>query len=113
MSRLRHSLLAVGFAAGIALATLTTAAIAQDIAASTYTTENVDALHPFGTLPIDRSRLAAHTENVQAFLNSFSAAQLLELQQRCVVITGNAATYQADVVAFCNAVLAAARAAAP
>ncbi len=113
MSRLSHSILAVGTAAGILAATATNLAFGQEIAASTFTTDTVVPGHPFATLPIDRDRIATHTQNIDAFLAPLTAAQKTEFQQRCVVVTGNAALYQADVVAFCNAVLAAARAATP
>ncbi len=104
MSRLGHSVLSVGIVASLAVATLSFPAIGQE-AASTYTTENVLPRNPFGTLPIDRSRIPVHLENMTVFLGRLSEEQKTELKQRCVVITANADAYDDNAVAFCNAVL--------
>ena len=108
MSRLGHSILSVGTAASLALATLIVPAVSQEIAPSTFTTENVSPRSPFGTLPIDRSRIPDHLQDIATFLVRLSEAQRTELQQRCVVITGNADLYDDNSVDLCNAVLAAA-----
>ncbi len=105
MSRPGHFLWAVGTAAGIMLTTFN-AAMAQDAAASAFTVDTVTHAHPFGTLPIDMSRIQTHLADVGTFLRPFSDDQMIELRQRCAVITANTGNYTANTVSFCNAVLA-------
>ena len=106
MSRLGHSVLSVSIVAGLGFATLSIPAFSQEAAPSAFTAENVLPGNPFGTLPIDRSRIPEHLENLAAFLARFSDEQTTELRQRCVVITANADAYDENSVALCNAVLA-------
>jgi hypothetical protein len=101
--RLNH-IAAAGTAIAIALA-WATSPMAQ-IAPSQYTPENVTAEAPFGELPVDPATV--DLANIGALLATLTLEQVLELQQRCVVITGNAATYTAEAVAVCEAVIAAA-----
>jgi hypothetical protein len=83
-----------------------TAPMAQ-IAPSAFTMENVAADNPFGELPVDLA--AIDVANVEAFLATLTVEQRLELQQRCVVVTGNAANYAAEALALCTAVVAVAQ----
>ena len=106
MSRLGHSVLSFGVVASLGFATLSFPASGQDVAPSTFTTENVRSQNPFGTLPIDRSRIPQHLQNLAAFLVRFSEEQMTELRQRCVVIAANVDAYDENSVALCNAVLA-------
>lgn len=83
-----------------------TAPMAQ-IAPSAFTMENVAADNPFGELPVDLA--AIDVANIEGFLSTLTTEQRLELQQRCVVVTGNGANYAPEAVAMCEAVLAAAQ----
>lgn len=105
MSRLGHTVLSVGIVASLAIATLSTPSFSQE-ATSTFTTENVLPRNPFGTLPVDRSRIPVHLENMTVFLGRLSEEQRTELRQRCLVITANAEPFDDNTVAFCTAVLA-------
>ena len=98
----------LGLAIGAILSTAAQPLVAQEIAASEFTTDNVNPQAPFAGLPIDRSRIERNLENIEAFLLRFSEEQLLELQQRCVVITENEELYDDPSVRLCEAVLAAA-----
>lgn len=97
---LRRALVTVCLTAGMSLP-----AVAQENLPSEFTTETVIPGRPFEGLPIDRTRLADHMENIAGFLMRLTDEQVTELRQRCVVITGNSDLYAATVVAFCTAVL--------
>ena len=103
MSRFGYSL-AIGIAAGVALATFNS--VSAQEAASAFTVDNVAVVRPFGDLPIDRSRIPDHLQDLGGFLGPFSDAAIVELRQRCVVISGNADLYDENSVNLCNAVLA-------
>ena len=112
MTQIGHQLVAFATTAAVALSALAMPVLAQEITASEFTTENVVAQSPFAGLPIDRNLIDRNLANFGAFLVRFSDAQLTELQQRCVVISGNAGMYDDPSVRLCNAVLAAAEDAA-
>jgi hypothetical protein len=80
--------------------------MAQDAAASAFIVDNVTHAHPFGTLPIDMSRIQTHLADVGTFLKPFSDDQMIELRQRCAVITANTDAYTTDTIGFRNAVMA-------
>ncbi|MCC6735914.1 MAG: hypothetical protein IT534_07265 [Bauldia sp.] len=99
---MRNLLTGTGVAAALSLALLTGPSFAQ-IDPGTFTTANVDPADPFGPIDVDTA-----ITDVPTFLATLSAETLLELQQRCVVVTTNATLYDATAVAFCTAALAAA-----
>lgn len=97
----RTALVGVSLTVGL----LSLPALAQEDAASEFTTETVVPGRPFEGLPIDRTRLADHIDDIAGFLARLTDEQEVELRQRCVVVTGNADLYAEMVVEFCTAVL--------
>jgi hypothetical protein len=91
-----------GSAAALAFAVATSPGYAQ-LAPSAFAPENVAPDNPFGELPVDPA--AVDLANIAAFLATLTPEQVTELQQRCVVVTGNAANYNEAAVNLCTAVV--------
>jgi hypothetical protein len=94
----------------IALAFAWASAPLAQVAASAYTAENVAADNPFGALPVDPATV--DLANLDGLMATLTEEQQTELTQRCVVIAGNGDLYAAGAVALCEAIVAAAEAAA-
>jgi hypothetical protein len=98
---MRNLLIGTGVAAALSLALLAGPTFAQ-IDPGTFTTANVDPADPFGPIEVDTAMT-----DIPTFLATLSAETLLELQQRCSVVTSNATLYDATAVAFCTVAIAA------
>lgn len=102
----RTFLAGTSVAAGLSLALAVGPALAQ--ATSGFTAANVDPENPFGDLTVDTA-----VADVPAYLATIAPDKRLEIEQRCSVIVAYAVNYEAPVVTFCAAVVAATAPAAP
>lgn len=97
------SLATFGSAAALAFAAATSPGYGQ-LAPSAFTPETVAPDNPFGELPVDPA--AIDLADIAAFLATLTPEQVTELQQRCIVIAGNAGDYNEPAVNLCTAVVA-------